>query len=101
MKSIVFKNAWNLVKDLGITFSSALVIAWGEAKLDKLTENWIIENGKAFNYKKVNAIEIAMAIETKKVNAIKPCYFCYNSERSERSNAGAAYYYGVGRYNGD
>lgn len=97
MKSLIFTNAWSLVRTLGITFSSALVIAWGEAKIDRLTNSLIIAQGKAFNYKEEKAIEFAMATEIRKVNSVKPCYVNF----SKPDNSGAAYYYGVGRYNGD
>jgi len=98
MKSTIFKNAWNLVKTLGITLSSALSIAWGEYKIDSLTNDLIVAQGKAFSYKEQTAIETEMAVLIRKVNAVKPCHVCY---KNEIDNSGAAAYYGVGRYCGD
>lgn len=98
MKKTVFTNAWAMVREIGISFRSALSIAWCEAKLNKLENDWQIASGKAFNYSEEKNIETEMASLSQKLNSIKPCYFCYDSERS---NSGAAYYYGVGRYNGD
>lgn len=98
MKSLVFTNAWHLVKTMGVTLSLALSIAWQEAKVDKLAEKYTLSQSVAFNYKETQAIEIELGLQTRKLNAIKPCYVCY---KSEITNSGAAYYYGSGHYNGD
>jgi hypothetical protein len=97
MKSKVFKNAWELVKTMGITLSLALSIAWQEAKIDNLGNRLIVAQSKAFNYKEEKAIETEMSFHIRKVNEIKPCYVNF----AKPDNSGAAYYYGVGRYNGD
>lgn len=97
MKSKVFTNAWNLVKTMGLTLSMALTIAWQEAKVDKLANDYTVSQGIAFNYKNTKAIENELDLQTRKLNNIKPCYVNF----SKPDNSGAAYYYGCGRYNGD
>ena len=96
MKSLVFKNAWNIVKSMGVSISIALSISWSEAKLNKMFNSLILAKSKAFNYSEEKAIEEKIALETRKLKSIKPCHVCYTNE-----NNGAKYDYGVGLYNGD
>jgi len=97
MKSTVFINAWNLVRTMGLTLSMALTIAWQEAKVDKLANDYAVSQGIAFNYKNTKAIETELDLQTRKLNNIKPCYVNF----TKQEDSGAAYYYGCGRYNGD
>lgn len=98
MKKSVFTNAWQLVKTMGLSLSMALTIAWQEAKVDKLSNDYAVSQGIAFNYNNTKSIEMELDLQTRKLNQIKPCHVCY---KSEMNNSGAAFYYGVGRYNGD
>jgi len=97
MKSTVFLNAWELVRTLGITLGNALSIAWAEAKLKSLENDWQIASGKAFNYSEEKAIEQKMAVLIRKVNSIKPCYVNFKG----LCNSGASFDYGCGKFNGD
>lgn len=77
MKSQVFKSAWNLVRNLGITFSAALTIAWAEIKSDLLQREIVRLEGMAFNRQAVKAVEAKFVIEANKVLALKPCHVNY------------------------
>lgn len=97
MKSKVFTNAWQLVKTMGLSLSMALTIAWQEAKVDKLSNDYAVSQGIAFNYKNTQAIEIELALQVRKLNQIKPCHVNF----AKPQDSGAAFYYGCGHYNGD
>lgn len=97
MKSLVFKSAWILVKEMGITLSSALVISWAERKVEKMQNDIDLLNAQAFRYQEVKAIESLQILLIKKIKQIKPCYLFTGNI----NNDGARHYYGIGVYNGD
>lgn len=97
MKSKVFTMAWQLVKTMGVSLSIALTIAWQEAKVDRLAEQYTLSQSKAFNYQETHKIELELGVQVKKLNSIKPCYVNF----AKPDNSGASFYYGVGVYNGD
>ena len=105
MKTQIFKNAWEYVRTTGVTFSAALIIAWAEAKADKLTNDLIEAQGKAFNYKAEKQIELALSAEVKKINTYKPCHVYYMPKNEFGAyvvnNAGAALCYDGKTFNND
>lgn len=99
MKSLVFKSAWKMFRELGITFSSALKISWANAMADKLAIDLQIAEGIAFNIKSVKAIELKLNVFIKTLNTLMPCKISFG--KNAYDNSGAEYYYGIGVYNGD
>jgi hypothetical protein len=95
MKSQIFKNAWQLVKELGLTFSNALTIAWSEFKIDAMC--LIYNAGGCNDYqlsKKIDAQQVALS-------KVKPCNIEYKFNKQPINNSGASAWYGIGVYNGD
>jgi len=103
MKSTVFTQAWNLVKNLGYTLSQALKLAWSAAKVSKLAnEQFKLEN-EAFGFSKNKSrlsqikLELSYVVET---------FAAYKNALNQivtptcQSN-GAQVYYNQSTYNGD
>lgn len=99
MKSLVFKSAWKMFRELGITFSLALKLSWADAMADKLALDMQIAQGIAFNRKKVKAIESKLNTFLKTLNTMMPCRL--SLDKKPYNNSGAEHYYGIGVYNGD
>jgi hypothetical protein len=96
MKSQIFTKAWQLVKEMGISLSNALKIAWAEFKLEAMC---IVYNAGGCNdyqlEKKIDAQQVVL-------NKIKPCNIEYKWNRKPTDNSGAeAWYNTPGVYNGD
>jgi len=96
MKTQIFKNAWQLVRELGINFNSALKIAWSEFKMEILYKEY--NQGGLFDYERYR-IEKKIAPLSKFISNFKPCKIDF--EPKVFSNAGAEHWYGIGVYNGD
>jgi hypothetical protein len=96
MKTQIFKNAWQLVRELGINFSYALKIAWSEFKMEILYKEY--NQGGLFDYERYR-IEKKIAPLSKFISNFKPCKIDF--EPKVFSNAGAEHWYGIGVYNGD
>ena len=97
MKSQVFKSAWKMVKETGVTFSNALTIAWAEAKMAALQAAWYVADGMAGSYQETKRINGLIAELFKRIQSIKVCSIV----KVTPDYSGAAFDYGVGKYNGD
>lgn len=102
MKSLLFKTAWKLVKNLGITIGEALHLAWNEYKIKGI-------------YNRINALELKYmtADERAELKAlyskVRPMETENNRKNPKQwlsasgvnSMEGAQHWYGAGTYNGD
>jgi len=98
MKSKIFKNAWKMVKEFGVTFPSALTIAWSEFKISLLEIKY--KSISVFEWKKQLQVRSLINNLVDKKNSIKPCNIEYKFN-NKINNDGAKYWYGIGVYNGD
>lgn len=95
MKSQIFKNAWQMVREIGINLSTALKISWAEFKISVLE----------LKYKTISVFNCKIQLEVRKSinllvelkNSIKPCFIFSN----KINNSGAEKWYGIGAYSGD
>lgn len=96
MKSEIFKSAWELVKQRGITLSLALKIAWADFKVTNLWTEYnkftcMTRGAESFEiYKKIKVLQKFMWDNT-------PALTIY----ATINNDGARHDYGIGAYNGD
>ena len=96
MKSQIFKTAWKMVKELGITLSSALTIAWAEFKITVMEAKYA--SISVFEWKKALDLKSLINVLVEKKNNLKPRAINFNRSIN---NDGAAAYYGKGFYNAD
>jgi len=91
MKSLLFKTAWKLTKELGITFSEALKTAWASFKNEvEVIINTTWKGEKRMVFKKGNCQSGSISeVLTMSLNQKQP------------TMSGAGLYYGTGAYNAD
>ncbi len=92
MKTQIFKNAWQLVREFGINFSYALKIAWSEFKIEILYKEY--NQGGLFDYERYR-IEKKIAPLSKFISNFKPCKIDFNRIEKVISNTGAKHWYGM------